>query len=511
MSELVIIGGGPAGVTAALRARELGAEVTLIEREKLGGTCTNDGCVPTRALAKAARLVRDAEQFADYGLRGSAPEVDFPAVLASAQRVVEEVHDKKRLRNRLEAAGVEVLDGVGDVRFTGPHTLRLENVGPEGAVDEVRGERFIICAGGRARRLGFPGSEHALTHSDVWDLESLPGSVAIIGAAATGCQLASVFAALGSRVRLLDLAPRILSGEDEDVSRVVSASFERRGIRIETGIGGISSIESIEKASEDSDGLLLTYDTSDGERRERLDAVMLSVGWPGNVDTLGLEAAGVTTGRGYVVVDDTLQTSVPHIFAAGDITGRVMLVQSATYEGSLAAEQAVLGAEGAQSHDIVPHGGFTDPEYASVGLTEEAARAGYDCVVSSVPYADLDRGVIDGHQEGFCKLLVDRDSRLVLGAHLVGEQAVEIVQLVATAMRGGIPVENLADIELAYPTFTAIVGLAARRATRKLGIAPGGIAPDGTTPGHREWSLQSQLGVAEWELGREHGKATGVL
>ena len=497
MSELVVIGGGPAGVTAALRARELGAEVILIEREKLGGTCTNDGCVPTRALAKAARLVRDAEQFADYGLRGPAPEVDFPGVLLSARRVVEEVHDKKSLRDRLEAAGVEVIDGAGDVRFVAPHSVRLENGGPGGAKSEIRGDRFVICVGGHARRLGFPGSEHALTHSDVWNMGSLPESVAIIGAAATGCQLASVFAAFGSRVRLLDLAPRVLPGEDEDVSRVVGQSFERRGIQIETGIGGVNGIE---RAFEGPGGLILRYDTPDGEREDAVDTVMLSVGWPGNVDALGLAAAGVATDRGHVVVDDTLQTSVPHIFAAGDITGRVMLVQSATYEGSLAAEQAVLGAEGAQSHEIVPHGGFTDPEYASVGLTEEAARAGHDCVVSSVPYADLDRGVIDGHQEGFCKLIVDRASRRILGAHIVGEQAVEVVQLVATAMRGEMLVEELADIELAYPTFTAIVGLVARRAARELGL----------TIGYRGWSLQSQLGVAEWELGKDHDKTAGV-
>ena len=152
----MVIGGGPAGVTAALRARELGTEVALIERNKLGGTCTNDGCVPTRALAKAARLVRDAEQFAEYGLWGPAPEVDFPGVLRAATRVVEEVHDKKRIRDRLEEAGVEVHDAAGDVRFLDPHTVRLETGGPAGTDGEIQGDRFVICVGGRWREARFP-------------------------------------------------------------------------------------------------------------------------------------------------------------------------------------------------------------------------------------------------------------------------------------------------------------------------------------------------------------------
>jgi dihydrolipoamide dehydrogenase len=197
---------------------------------------------------------------------------------------------------------------------------------------------------------------------------------------------------------------------------------------------------------------------------------VLAVGWPGNADRLNPEAAGVETARGYVRVDDALRTSAPHVFAAGDVTGRVMLVQSATYEGTLAAENAVLGGRRGHRHEIVPHGGFTDPEYASVGLTERQAREEHDCAAATVPYADLDRGVIDGRPEGSCKLVVDRPSRRLLGAHVVGEQAVEVVQVAAAAMRAGTRIEQLADVEFAYPTFTAIVGLAARRALRDLGL-----------------------------------------
>jgi pyruvate/2-oxoglutarate dehydrogenase complex dihydrolipoamide dehydrogenase (E3) component len=479
MFEVVVVGGGPAGVTAALRARELGAEVALVERANMGGTCTNDGCVPTRVLAKAARLVRDAEQFDQYGLEGEAPKVDFLQLLERAQDVVYAAHEKKQLLGQLEAADVRVFDRAGDARFLDSHTLVL------GDGRSVQGEKFILCVGGHARRIPLPGSEHALTHSDVWTMKGLPRSVAVVGGAATGCQLASVFASFGSRVRLLDVAPRILAAEDEDVSEGMAETLGRRGIEIVTGIGGVERIEK-------ENGHLRLFYAENGEART-LDAetIVLAVGWPGNVEGLNLEAAGVETRRGgYVLVDDALRTSAPHIFAAGDITGRMMLVQSATNEGNLAAEQAVLGGEHGYRHTIVPHGGFTDPEYASVGLTESRAGSeGHDYAAAVVPYAELDRGVVDGHTEGFCKLVVDRRSRRILGAHIVGEQAVEVVQIVATAMRAGMPVEQLADVEFAYPTFTAIVGIAARRILRELGLVA--VSP--------RWGIPERTLGAEWE------------
>ena len=475
-----MIGGGPAGVTAALRARELGATVALVERANMGGTCTNDGCVPTRVLARAARLVRDAEQFADYGLVGERPEVDFARLLNRTQRIVYEVQEKKQLRRQLEAAGAVVMDRTGGAAFVDVHTLAL------GDGSRVSGERFVVCAGGHARRMDFPGSEHALTHSDVWTMKNLPSSVVVVGAAATGCQLASVFAAFGSSVHLLEVAPRILAGEDEVVSSGVAEAFSRRGIEILTGIDGVERIEKVGELHR------LFYKQGDEIRLLEAEAVVLAVGWPGNVDALNLGAAGVETDRGYVLVDDALRTSAPHVFAAGDVTGRMMLVQSATSEGALAAENAALGGSRAYRHAIVPHGGFTDPEYASVGLTERQARdelGDEGCAVAIVPYADLDRGVIDGHPDGSCKLIVSRSSSLILGAHIVGEQAVEVVQLVAAAMGAGMRVEQLAHLELAYPTFTAIVGLAARQLARDLDLVA-------ASP---RWRASGRPGATEWE------------
>jgi pyruvate/2-oxoglutarate dehydrogenase complex dihydrolipoamide dehydrogenase (E3) component len=454
MFDVIVIGGGPAGVTAALRARSLGASVCLVERGNLGGTCTNDGCVPTRVLARTARLMRDAEQYASYALAGDRPTLDFPLLLRRTQEFVYRVHEKKQLRSHLEDAGVTVLANTGEARFTGADTLLVGTGGDEQA---LHANKFIVYAGGHARHLPFPGSEHALTHSDVWSMKRLPASMAIIGGAATGCQLASVFSSFGSRVSLVEVMPRLLGAEDSSVSEAIEEAFSRRGIEVLAGIGGIERIEQA------GDMFTLVYQQGGETKTLSVETVLLAVGWPGNLESLNLPAAGVETARGYITVDDTLRTSAPNIYAAGDITGRMMLVQSATGEGTVAAENAVLGVERPYTHRIVPHGGFTDPEYASVGLTEEQARTQHDCAIASVPFTDLDRAIIDRRTDGFCKLIVNRGTRQIVGAHVVGEEAVEIVQIAAAGMAAAMKVEQLASLELSYPTFTAIVGLAARQ------------------------------------------------
>jgi len=483
--DVIVIGGGPAGVTAALRGRELGARVALVERGRMGGTCTNDGCVPTRVLAHAARLARDARQHADYGLISDPPKADFGGVIARTQRMVYRVHEKKQLLENLSQAGVDVFAGVGDAHFTGPHTLAFASA------DTLRGDKFIICTGGHARRFTFPGSEYALTHSDIWSLKSLPGSVAIVGGAATGCQLASIFNDFGTQAHILEVNQNILAIEDESISKEISAVFQRRGIQIINSIGGVESIEPFET------GLRLWYNRL-GERLSLdVEAVILAVGWVGNVEPLNLEAAGVVTERSYVIVDDYLRSSVPHIFAAGDITGRMMLVQSGSYDGRIAAENAVLGVGQSYKHNIVPHGGFTDPEYGSVGLTEKRAReANIDYLTAEISYSNLDRAVIDGHTDGMCKLIVSQETHRILGAHIVGEQALESIQLVAGGMAADMWVEQLAELELAYPTYTAVVGLAARQVVRKLGVMPLAAEWHALEKPHAEWERSASSGSA---------------
>ena len=479
--KLIVVGGGPAGVTAALRARELGAEVTLVERGRMGGTCTNDGCVPTRVLAKAARLLRDSAQFDAYGLAAAPPVLDFPRLMSRVQQVVYGMQEKKQLILRLEQAGVTVLSEAGEATFSGPHSLSLKN----GSILEA--ERFILCAGGRARRLDFPGEELALTHSQIWTLKNLPHSIIVVGAAATGCQLASIFAAFGAQVTLLEVAPRILALEDEVISAEVSAGFLRQGIRLITGISGIQGLEQV-----DQDSHLLRLHLAGSANPQELDAeaVILSTGWLGNLDALNLDAAGVSRRGSYVQVDDTLRTTAPHIYAAGDITGRMMLVQSAGAEALVAAENAVLEGNQRLGHRITPHGGFTDPEYASVGMTEEQVRlAGVDYTAATVPFSELDRAVIDGQPAGLCKLIVSRENHRILGVHVAGEQALEVVHLVAAGITAGMWVEQLAEMEIAYPTFAAVVGLAARKIVQDLGVRP--LAP--------QWRSLGRPPEAEWE------------
>ena len=461
--DVIVIGGGPAGIGAASKVREMGKKVALIERGRLGGVSTNDGCIPVRALAHAARLARESEQFEVYGLQGSKPTVDFAKVLARVRQVVDNVHMKKDLLGQLQQVGVTVYTNAGDAAFIDQHTIAF----PDGR--EFKAEKFIICVGGHGQKLPFPGNEYALIHSDIWSLKELPGTVVIPGTGATGCQLASVLNAFGSKVWLLERSQRILKTEDSLVGDVMGEEFQKRGIKILYGYQGIKGIDKQPDGS-----LKFIYTHSDEERSIDCDAVILATGWPGNTEKLNLEAAGVKVNKkGYIEVNEYLQTNAPNIYAAGDVTGRLMVVSGATYDARIAADNAVLGNKRTSRRQIVPIGSFTDPEYASVGLREHQVPAEQEYITAVIYYRDFVRAVIDDRTAGLCKLIADLDSRQILGAHVVGERAVETVNLIAAAMKTGVRVEQLAELELGYPTYVAIVGLTARELARKLGEAIG--------------------------------------
>jgi dihydrolipoamide dehydrogenase len=455
--DLLVIGGGPAGVAAALQAADLGARVTLVERGRVGGTALNSGPAPVRTLARAARLVRDWSSWEHFGLRGPQPEIDVAATLANAQRVARHAHERRRIVDQIRAAGIEVVEEAEDARFRDSHTVVAAGGG------EWRAERIIIAVGGRASRLDVPGAELALTYEDIRGLTALPDSVCVIGAADTGCQLASILADFGCRVVLLEYAPRIVPRADADVSAALEAAFRERGIEVSTS----ARVEGLEALA---DGVRVLYGDGDRTRQVEVDAAFFAVGWPANADRIDAAAAGIETQRGYVVVDEYLRTSVPHIFAAGDVDGQSMLVQSAQLEGRVAAENAVLGARRRIVHDIVPTGSFTDPEYAGVGLTEAEARQRYDCAVGVARYEDLLRPVADGQPEGFCKLIVETTERRIVGGHVLGEYSAEVIQVVAACMAARMPIEQVADLQFAFPTFTEGVSHAARSIARQLGV-----------------------------------------
>lgn len=257
---------------------------------------------------------------------------------------------------------------------------------------------------------------------------------------------------------ILDLAPRVLMASDAEISAVVTDAFRAQGMAVHTGITGVQKLEKV-----DGERIALTWTDADRENVEVFDAVVMATGWPADVEDLGLENAGVDVQRSAIPVDDYFHSSASHIFAVGDANGKDMLVQAAQFEGEAAAENAVLGANRRTPHHLLPAGGFTDPDYAGVGLTEEQARErDPHCVVAVARYADLERAVIDDRGIGFLKLIADNRRELILGAHAVGENAVEVIQSVTTAMAAGIDVATLARVKFAYPTYSAIIGLAAR-------------------------------------------------
>jgi dihydrolipoamide dehydrogenase len=461
MIDVAVIGAGPAGVVAALRAADLGARTVLITRDGFGGMAANDGPVPVRTLAHAARLMREARQLGQYGISVSEPVLDYPRLLGRVREVVGDVREHSVFREQLESLGVTIHEHAGAVRFTGPHTvetktgLRLDT------------EKLILCTGGLSRRLSVPGSDLTSTHSDAWGLTSVPSSMLVIGAGATGVQVASIFNAFGSRIQLFQIGPRILPTEDEDVSAAVATAFRASGIVVHESFGSIESFEKV------PDGVRMVYSKDGRKHSAEAAVVVVAVGWVANTAGLNLAVAGVETDqRGFVRVDAYQRTSASQIFAAGDVTGRLLLVPQGIQEGFVAATNAVRGPTTTLGSQASPIGSFTDPEYAQVGLTEAKARETQEIVTTVARFDSTTRTIIDGRTFGFCKLITDRATHKILGCHVVGERAVEISQVAAIAMAAGMRVDDLARVPLSFPTYAGVVGRVAASAAHQLNLKP---------------------------------------
>ena len=459
--RLVVVGGGTAGMAAAVQGRELGADVVLLEAGEVGGTTLNRGPAPVRTLARAARLARDWSSWDLFGLRGPAPVFDLPAMLARSAEVARYARDAKHLPALLRGYGVDLAEHTGQVSFTDAHTLRAHDG------RSWTGDSVIVAVGGYAAPLPVPGAELALSYEDIPSLTSLPADAAVIGGADTGCQIASILADFGVRVTIFEAAASLIAPADPAVSAGLTQAYRVKGMTVRTS----TRVSALEPRGAQ---VLVHYaganHNGDAAGSATFGAVFAAIGWPANTAALGLGTAGVQSGPSAIPVDACLRTNVPHIFAAGDVNGHGKLVQVARAEGRIAASNAVGGPHATASYRVVPSGSFTDPEYGQVGLTETVAARVHDIVTATADYHNLLRPVADGRPDGFCKLIADRDDRTILGGHVLGEYSAEIIQVIATAMTANLTIEQVAAIPFAFPTVTEAVGMAAQMICRELGI-----------------------------------------
>jgi pyruvate/2-oxoglutarate dehydrogenase complex dihydrolipoamide dehydrogenase (E3) component len=466
MTDVLVVGAGPAGVAAAIRAAQFGAHTTLATSGAFGGMAATDGPAPVRTLAHAARLMREARQLPAYGIEVGAPRLDYGRLLERVAEVVEAVGAHSALRPQAEAAGVVIREHVGPLRFTAADTLESS------AGERFRAERIILCTGGVSRRLGVPGAELVATHSDAWSLTAVPGSMLVIGAGATGLQVASVFNAFGTRVRIFQSGARIAPTEDEDVSAAVADGLRRSGVAVHEDFGVIERFERTPT------GIAMVYGKDGATLSAEADLAVSAIGWTAETAALNLAVAGVgIDARGFIAVDDFQRTAAAHVWAAGDVAGGLMLVPQAMQEGFAAATNAITGQGVKARCEINPIGSFTDPEYAQVGLSEAAARGGHDVATAVARFDAVTRGIIDGRTVGFCKLIVDRADHRILGCHVVGDRAVDTAQIAAVAMAGGLTVDALARLPLSFPTYAGVLARAAAAAAYHLNNGEGAAQP----------------------------------
>lgn len=449
--DLAVIGGGPGGYAAAFRAADLGLSVALIERRgRLGGVCLNTGCIPSKTLLHAAALIEDAEAWRGRGVDFGAPRIDLDALRAWKEDGVARL--AAGLARLAEQRRVAVREG--RARFVSAHTLRID--GGDGGGETLRFAQAVIAAGSRPARLPeLPDDPRVLDSSGALALEAAPERLLVVGGGVLGLELGTVYRALGARVTVVELADRLLGEADADVLRAWRKVNEPRFAALHTGT-------KVAAAAADEAGISVALEGAERRWEERFDAVLAATGRVADTAELGLAAAGVAAdARGEIPVNHQLRTNVPHLFAVGDVTGAPMLAHRAAHQGRIAAEVA---AGGASAYDVraMPAVAYTDPEAAWVGLTERAARAAGTPVERAVfPWAASGRAVGVGRVEGLSKLLLDPDTRRVVGAAAVGPHAGELIAAAALAIETGCEAEDLAGTVHPHPTFAETLARAA--------------------------------------------------
>ncbi|HEY7782697.1 MAG TPA: FAD-dependent oxidoreductase [Ktedonobacterales bacterium] len=451
--DLVIVGGGSAGLPAAQTAAVLGARVALVDRERLGGDCLYTGCVPSKALLRVARAAHEVRHAGALGLDARLGPVDLAAVMDRVNRVIARVGERDA-PEAYERLGVEVI--FGTAQFTAPRVLSVND-------HPIRAGAFLICTGSRPRMPDLPGLAGAgvRTSDTVWDLLELPGTIAIVGGGPVGVELAQAFARLGSRVTLLQRGGRILPREDPEASTALHACLAADGVDIRTGAD-------VRAVALRGGQRVVTASAADGTSIEvAADEVLLAVGRVPYVEGLGLAAAGVAlTAEGAIQTDATLRTTNRRVYAAGDVRGAPFFTHAAARQARLAVRNAVLPVRARLDERALPWATFTDPEVARVGLSEMEARARYGerVRVYMVSLAEMDRAEAEGAPAGFVKLVAARDGEL-LGAQLVGRDAGEYINEIALALHARLKIGTLWQTTHVYPTLALAIQLAAGQQT----------------------------------------------
>jgi len=452
--DLVIIGGGPGGYEAALRAAGLGMSVTLVERENLGGVCANRGCIPTKSLLHLADTRRAVLEAGDYGVPLEQTGFDFALVVRRAQRSARVASGG--VKQLLKSAGVEVM--AGSARLLGGLVVELQGTEGNG---ELRADKAVLLAtGSRPRTLAGLEPDGSLLWSveDAWTAASLPASLLVVGSGAVGMEFASFYADMGSSVTVVELEERLLPGEDEEISELARLAFKKRGLEVHCG----THVQSLDK---NDDGLVFEL-AGESAGSVSVERALVAVGVTGNIDELGLENTDVKLDGGFVATNEWGGTGEPGVYAIGDLVGPPCLAHKAAQEGRACVEH-IAGLPGARpvDHERIPSCVYTHPEIASVGLSEVSARErGHELSIGRSFFTANGKATAIGQREGLVKTVFDAASGRLLGAHMIGPGVTELVGnlVLLQAMDG--TAEDLARAVFPHPTLSEALGASAQDA-----------------------------------------------
>ncbi|WP_435197517.1 dihydrolipoyl dehydrogenase [Natronomonas sp. EA1] len=455
-TEVLVIGAGPGGYVAAIRAAQLGLDTTLVEKDAYGGACLNRGCIPSKALITATDVAYDAATAEEMGIHAD-PAVDMKGMQSWKNGVVDQLTGG--VEKLCKANGVNLVQGTAT--FADANKVRVAHGGEGQGSESIEFEHCIISTGSRPIQIpnfAFDG-EHVLSSKEALELETIPEKLVVVGAGYIGMELSTVFAKLGTDVTVVEMLDDVLPGYESDVKRVVRTHAESLGIEFQFGEGA----KDWEQAG---DGVRVTTETEDGEQSTyEGDKVFVAVGRAPVSDSLNLEAAGVETDeKGFIPTDHEARTNVDHIHAVGDVAGEPMLAHVASKEGEVAAE-VIAGEPSALDYQAYPAAVFTDPEIGTVGMTEaEAEDAGFEPVVGKMPMNASGRALTLGESDGFVRIVADAETEFILGAQIVGAEASELVAELGLAIEMGAQLEDVASTIHTHPTLAEAVMEAAANA-----------------------------------------------